>query len=65
MKVSLINQASSCMLSYTSQIAEKASFFQLPDLEYDFMVDNLVRLNLAVLKILEASQEHNRGGMLC
>ena len=53
------------MLSYTSQIAEKASFFQLPDLEYDFMVDNLVRLNLAVLKILEASQEHNRGGMLC
>ena len=26
---------------------------------------NLVRLKLAVLKILETSQEHTRGGVLC
>ena len=36
----------------------------LPYLEYDFMVANLVRLNLAVLKISEASQDHTRGGVL-
>ena len=36
--------------SYTSQIAENASFFRLPFLEYDFMIANIVRLNLAVLK---------------
>ena len=42
------------MFSYTSQIAEEASFFsylpftffQLPYLEHDLMITNLVRLNL-------------------
>ena len=47
-----------------SQIAEEASFFRLPYLEYDFMIATLVRLSLGVLKILETSQEHTHGGML-
>ena len=34
------------MTPYTSQIAEEASFLQLPYLEHDFMITNLVRLNL-------------------
>ena len=38
------------MLLYTSQITEKASFFRLPYLEYDFVIADIVRLNLAVLK---------------
>ena len=53
------------MLPHTSQIAEEASFFQLPYLEHDFMMANLVRLNLAVLKILEISQEHTCCGVPC
>ena len=61
----LINQVSSCMLSYTSQIAEKVSFISVPYLEYDFMIANIVRLNLALLKISETSQEHTSGGVLC
>ena len=60
-----INQVKSCMLPCTLQIAEEASFFQLHYLEYDFMIANLVRLNLTVPKISETSQEHTRGGMLC
>ena len=52
----LINQIRSCMLSYTSQIAEEASFFRLPYVEYDFMIANSVRLNLVILKITETSQ---------
>ena len=44
-----------CMLPYASQIAEKASF-SVTYLEHDFMIANLVRLNLVVLKILETSQ---------
>ena len=44
--ICLINQVRSRMLPYTSQIAEEASFFQLPYLEHDFMITNLVRLNL-------------------
>ena len=50
----LIDQVRSRMLPYTSQIAEKASFFsylpftffQLPYLEHGFMITNLIRLNL-------------------
>ena len=38
------------MLPYASQIAEEASFFQLPYLEHDFVLANLVRLNLIFLK---------------
>ena len=53
----LINQVRSCMFPFTSQIAEEASFFRLPYLKYDFMIANLVRLNLAVFKILETSQD--------
>ena len=64
-KYYLMNQVRSCMLSYTSQIAEEASFFRLSYTEYDFVVANLVRLNLAVLKITETSQEHTRGGVHC
>ena len=41
------------MIPYTSQITEEASFFPLSYLEYDFMIANLVTLNLAILKILE------------
>ena len=44
--ICLINHVRSRMLPYTSQIAEEASFFQLPYLEHDFMITNLVRLNL-------------------
>ena len=61
----LINQVRSCMLPNTSQIAKEASLFQLPYLELDFLIENLVRLHLAVLKILETSQEHTPGGVLC
>ena len=39
------------MLSCTSQIAKEDFFFRLPYLEYHFIVANLIRLNLAVLKI--------------
>ena len=50
----LIDQVRSRMLPYTSQIAEKASFFsylpftffQLPYLEHGFMITSLIRLNL-------------------
>ena len=49
----LINQVRSSMIPYTSQITEEASFFRLSYLEYDFMIANLVTLNLAILKILE------------
>ena len=51
----LINQVRLCMLPYTSQIVEKAYFFRLPYLKYDFMIANIVKLNLAVLKISETS----------
>ena len=51
----LINQVWLCMLPYTSQIVEKAYFFRLPYLKYDFMIANIVKLNLAVLKISETS----------
>ena len=34
-------------------------------LEYDFMMANLVTLNLAVLKIMKTSQECNCSGMPC
>ena len=50
----LINQVSSCMIPYTSQITEEASCFRLSYLEYDFMIANLVTLNLAIMKLLEA-----------
>ena len=39
------------MLPYTSQIAEKASFFSVPYLGYHFIIANTIRLNLAVPKI--------------
>ena len=49
----LINQVRSSMIPYISQITEEASVFRLSYLEYDFMIANLVTLNLAILKILE------------
>ena len=49
----------------TTQIAEKAFFFSVPYLEYDFMIANIVRLKLAVLRISETSQEHTSGGVSC
>ena len=61
----LINQVRSCMLPYTSQTAEKASFFRFPFLEYDCMIANIFRLNLVVLKISETSQENTNGRILC
>ena len=53
------------MLPHTSQIAEKASFYSVPYLEYDFMIASIVRLSLAVLKISETSKEHASVGVLC
>ena len=44
---------------------KKLLFFRLTYLEYNFMTGNLVRLNLAVLKTSETSQEHTCGGVLC
>ena len=38
------------MLPYTSQIVEKAYFFRLPYLKYDFMIANIVKLNLLFWK---------------
>ena len=38
------------MRPYISQIAQEASFFELPYLEHDFMITNLVRLNLIFRK---------------
>ena len=45
------------MLPYTSYFAGKASFYSVPYLEYDFMIPHIARLNLAVMKISETSQE--------
>ena len=42
------------MIPYTSQITEEPSCFRLSYLEYDFMIANLVTLNLAIMKLLEA-----------
>ena len=39
--------------------------FSFPYLQYDFMIANIVRLNLAVLKISETSQEYTTGIVLC
>ena len=50
----LIDQVRSCMLPYTSQIVEE-DVFRLSYLPYDFMVTNLVRLNIVVLKMSEMS----------
>ena len=47
------------------KLQEKLLLFRLPYLEYDFVIPNIVRLNLAVLKTSEASQENTRGGVLC
>ena len=43
----------------------RSFFFQLPNLGYDFMIADLARLNLAILKTSETSQEHTCGGVLC
>ena len=51
------------MHSHISQITEEVSYFRLAYLEY-FMMPNLVRLNLAILKISVPSQEHTRRGVL-
>ena len=44
---------------------KKPSFLRLPYLEYGFIVGNLVRLNITVGKISEASQEYTSGGVPC
>ena len=59
----VINHVRSGMHSRISQITEEVSYFRLAYLEY-FMIPNLVRLNLAILKISLLSQEHTRGGVL-
>ena len=61
----LIGQVRSYTLPYTSQIVEKSFFFRLPYLEYDFMIANIVRLNLAVLKMSKTSHDDASGGVLC
>ena len=52
------------MPPYNSQITEEASFVSV-NLEYDFMMANLVRLNLAILKKSETFQEYTYDGVLC
>ena len=61
------NQSSEVMHAsiYLTNHRRSFFFFQLPYLEYDFMIANLVRLNLALLKISETSLGHTRGGVLC
>ena len=44
---------------------KKPSFLRLPYLEYGFIVANVVRLNITVGKISEASQEYTSGGAPC
>ena len=61
----LSGQVRSYTLPYTSQIVEKSFFFRLPYLEYDFMIANIVRLNLAVLKMSKTSHDDASGGVLC
>ena len=50
---------------YLRNRKKKSFFFSVLYLEYDFMMANIVRLNLAVLKILETSYEHTSGRVLC
>ena len=50
------NQSAEVMhASITSQIAEKGYFYLISYLKYDLMIPNIMRLNLAVLKISETS----------
>ena len=44
------------MLHIPHKSQKKLLFFRLPYLQYNFMTANLVRLNLAVLKISETSR---------
>ena len=51
--------------TYITNCRRSFFFFQLPNLGYDFMIADLARLNLAILKTSETSQEHTCGGVLC
>ena len=50
----LINHVRSCILLYTSQVADEV---RLPYLEYDFVIAYQGRLNLTVRKISATLQE--------
>ena len=56
----LTNQVRSCMLRYTSQFVEKASFFLVTLFRAWFYDNQFSKIKLNLLKILEASQEHTR-----
>ena len=59
-----INQVRSVCF-HIPQKLQKKILFSVHYLEYDFMIANIVRLNLAVLKRSETSQEDVSGGVLC
>ena len=50
---------------YLTNCRRSFLFFRLPYLESYFMVPNLVKLNVAVLKLLEKFQKDTRGEVLC
>ena len=58
--ICLANQVRSRMLRYTSQIAEKASFFPVTLFRASFYDNQFSKIKFNLLKILEASQEHTR-----
>ena len=57
--ICLINQVRSRVLRYTSQIAEKASFIPVTLFRAWFYDNQFSKSRFNLLKILEASQEHN------
>ena len=61
----LINNVGHACFHIHHKLQKKLFFFQLPNLGYDFMIADLARLNLAILKTSETSQEHTCGGVLC
>ena len=61
----LINNVGHVCFQIHHKSQKKLLFFQLPNLEYDFMIADLARLNLAILKTSETSQEHTCGEVLC
>ena len=62
--ICLTNQVRSCMLRYTSQIAEEASFFSITLFRAWFYDNQFSKIKFSFLKILEASQKHARAMLI-
>ena len=58
--ICLTDQLRSCMLRYTSQIAEEASFFSVTLFRAWFYDNQFSKIKFDLLKILEEFQEHTR-----